>query len=232
MKEYNLLSDYSQTKVTRLVGKGIRTIDHRIIASEREKFFFDGDRNCGYGGLKYDGRWNIVAKKIIKKFNLKNNSKILQIASEKGFLLHEVKKINPKINILGVETSKYAINKTIKPVRKFVKKVKSFSNLDLVNGRFNCVIALGAVYIHTLSDAIQLLKGIQRLSNGKSFITLASYETEKDYWLFKDWTVLGALIYKKEEWKKIMKYAGYKGYYFFTNAKKLNRGGAIFSFLW
>ena len=39
MKEYNLLSDYSKTKVKRFVGKGIRTIEHRIIASERERLF-------------------------------------------------------------------------------------------------------------------------------------------------------------------------------------------------
>ena len=97
MKEYNLLSDYSQTKVKRFVGKGIRNIEHRIIASERGNLFFDGDRNFGYGGLKYDGRWSGVAKKIIKKFDLKDNSKILQIASEKGFLIHEIKKINPKL---------------------------------------------------------------------------------------------------------------------------------------
>ena len=222
MKEYNLLSDYSQTKVKRFVGKGIRNIEHRIIASERGNLFFDGDRNFGYGGLKYDGRWSGVAKKIIKKFDLKDNSKILQLASEKGFLIHEIKKINPKINVLGFETSKYAVSKTIKPVKKLIKKFTSFSDLSLIHSKFDCIIALGVVYIHTLSDAIQLLKNIQRLSKGKSFITLASYETEKDYWLFKDWTVLGSLLYKKEEWKKIMKYAGYKGYYSFTNSKKLN----------
>ena len=222
MKEYNLLSDYSQTKVKRFVGKGIRNIEHRIIASERGNLFFDGDRNFGYGGLKYDGRWSGVAKKIIKKFDLKDNSKILQIASEKGFLIHEIKKINPKINVLGFETSKYAVSKTIKPVKKLIKKFTSFSDLSLIHSKFDCIIALGVVYIHTLSDAIHLLKNIQRLSKGKSFITLASYETEKDYWLFKDWTVIGSLLYKKEEWKKIMKYAGYKGYYSFTNSKKLN----------
>jgi len=222
MKEYNLLSDYSQTKVKRFVGKGIRNIEHRIIASERGNFFFDGDRNFGYGGLKYDGRWSGVAKKIIKKFDLKDNSKILQLASEKGFLIHEIKKINPKINVSGFETSKYAVSKTIKPVKKLIKKFTSFSDLSLIHSKFDCIIALGVVYIHTLSDAIQLLKNIQRLSKGKSFITLASYEAEKDYWLFKDWTVLGCLLYKKKEWKKIMKYAGYKGYYSFTNSKKLN----------
>ena len=222
MKEYNLLSDYSQKKVKRFVGKGIRNIEHRIIASERGNLFFDGDRNFGYGGLKYDGRWSGVAKKIIKKFDLKDNSKILQLASEKGFLIHEIKKINPKINVSGFETSKYAVSKTIKPVKKLIKKFTSFSDLNLIHSKFDCIIALGVVYIHTLSDAIHLLKNIQRLSKGKSFITLASYETEKDYWLFKDWTVLGSLLYKKEEWKKIMKYAGYKGYYSFTNSKKLN----------
>jgi len=221
VKEFNLLSDYSKKKVKRFVGKGIRTIDHRIIASEREKLFFDGDRNCGYGGLKYDERWNGVAKKLIEKFNLKNNSRILQIASEKGFLIYEIQKLNPKINISGVETSNYAISKTIKPVRKFIKKVKTFSEINFIKGKFDCVIALGAVYIHTLNDAIQLLKNIQRLSKGKSFITLASYETEKEYWMFKDWSVLGTLLFKKKEWKKIMKYAGYTGYYSFTNSKKL-----------
>ena len=222
MKEYNLLSDYSQTKLKRFVGKGIRNIEHRIIASERGNLFFDGDRNFGYGGLKYDGRWSGVAKKIIKKFDLKDNSKILQLSSEKGFLIHEIKKINPKINVSGFETSKYAVSKTIKPVKKLIKKFTSFSDLSLIHSKFDCIIALGVVYIHTLSDAIHLLKNIQRLSKGKSFITLASYETEKDYWLFKDWTVIGSLLYKKEEWKKIMKYAGYKGYYSFTNSKKLN----------
>ena len=92
----------AQTKVKRFVGKGIRNIEHRIIASERGNLFFDGDRNFGYGGLKYDGRWSGVAKKIIKKFDLKDNSKILQIASEKGFLIHEIKKINPKINVFRI----------------------------------------------------------------------------------------------------------------------------------
>mgnify|MGYP003686005715 FL=1 len=150
MKEYNLLSDYSKTKVKRFVGRGIRTINHRIIASEREKLFFDGNRNYGYGGLKYDGRWHNVAKKIIKKFNLKDKSKILQVASEKGFLIHEIKKLNSKINVLGVETSKYAINKTIKPVRKFTKKIKTFSDLSSINTKFDCIIALGAVYILSL----------------------------------------------------------------------------------
>ena len=37
-EEFNLLSDYSKTKVKHL-WKGIKTINHRIIASHRDKSF-------------------------------------------------------------------------------------------------------------------------------------------------------------------------------------------------
>ena len=54
-----------------------RTIDHRIVSS-RDKDF-DGDRNYGYGGFKYDGRWKDIAKKVIDRYKLDNTSKILQL---------------------------------------------------------------------------------------------------------------------------------------------------------
>ena len=222
MIEFNLLDNNPTNKVKRYVGRGIRTIDHRILASLREKDFFDGDRNCGYGGYNYDGRWEIVAKKIIKKFKLKNNSRVLHIASEKGFLLHEILKINPNIKVIGLEKSDYAISNTMESVKTSIKKIDNFSDLDSIKIKYDCVIALGVVYIHTLNDAIRLIKNIQRLSLGKSFITLASYKNEIDYWLFKDWTVLGTLIFKKAEWRKILNHCGYTGYYSFTNSEKLN----------
>ena len=103
----------------------------------------------------------------------------------------------------GFETSKYAVSKTIKPVKKLIKKFTSFSDLSLIHSKFDCIIAKGGAKL--IDDkAIQLLKNKLRLSKGKSFITLASYETEKDYWLFKDWTVLGSLLTKQanKEFKK------------------------------
>ena len=56
----------------------------------------------------------------------------------------------------------------------------------------------------------------------KSFITLASYENEEDYWLFKRWTILGSTILKKDEWKKVLESEKYNGDYYFTNSQKLN----------
>ena len=221
MNEFNLLKNYPTKKIKRYVGPGIRTIDHRILASLREKDFFDGDRNCGYGGYSYDGRWQSIAKDIIKKYKLKNGSKVLQISAEKGFLMYELIKQKPKIKVFGLETSNHAVSKSLNHVKKKIKKVENYIDFE-IKGKFDFVIALGVVYTLTLGDVIKCLKIIQKLSHGKSFITLASYNNDKDYWLFKDWTVLGTTLLKKKDWKKVLKYAGYTGDYFFTDAKKLN----------
>jgi hypothetical protein len=52
-------------------------------------------------------------------------------------------------------------------------------------------------------------------------VTLASYRNQDDYFLFKEWTLLGTTILKEEEWIKILQYCKYKGDYFFTNANAL-----------
>ena len=179
MREFNLLDDYPKLSKPRHVGSGLRTIDHRIIASYREKDFFDGNRNYGYGGFKYDGRWQKIAHRIFKHYKLKNNSRILQIGSDKGFLLNDLKDIKPQCTVAGVEVSDYAIMKTLKKVKKYVKK-SNFFELPYRDNYFDFIIAIGPVYSLNLPDAIKCLKEIKRVGKGKSFITLGAYENDKD----------------------------------------------------
>ena len=76
MKEKNLLSKYPQPQMQRVVSEKLRTVEHRIVASKRGQEFFDGNRNCGYGGFTYDGRWKPIASDIISNYNLENNSNV------------------------------------------------------------------------------------------------------------------------------------------------------------
>ena len=59
MREFNLLDEYPKLEKPRFVSNNKKKIINRIIATKRDKNFFDGDRNNGYGGYKYDGRWNL-----------------------------------------------------------------------------------------------------------------------------------------------------------------------------
>ena len=221
MREFDALSGYPEPKQPRLVSQNLRTIQHRIIASYRGKDLYDGDRNYGYGGFHYDGRWLPIAKNMCIEYGLSFHSAVLQIGCDKGFLLNDFQLLQPGIKVRGTEISDYAIENAMESVKKFIQKA-SFIDLPFNNGEFDFVIAIGPVYTLNLGDAIKCLKEIQRVSRGKSFITLGSYTNKEELHLFRDWTLLGTTILHEQEWIEVMKHAGYSGDYKFTGAKSLN----------
>ena len=91
MREFDALSGYPEPKHPRVVSPSQRTIHHRIVASYRDKEFYDGKRDFGYGGFNYDGRWLPIAQNMCKEYGLNNQSSVLQIGCDKGFLLHDLK---------------------------------------------------------------------------------------------------------------------------------------------
>lgn len=221
MREFDVLKGYPEPKEPRLVHPKIRTIHNRIVASYRGKEFYDGDRNNGYGGLRYDGRWAPIARNMAEEYSLNGQSAILQVGSDKGFLLHEFLQLYPVAKVRGAEISDYAIDSTMSSVKSFVRKV-SFTELPFADGEFDFVVAIGPVYSLNLPDAIKCLKEIQRVGRGKSFITLGAHDTEDDFRLFRYWTLLGCTILSKEDWVEVLRHAGYTGDYKFNTAKSLN----------
>ena len=220
MKEFDLLKSY-RTVNKRVFNKNYRTIKNRIIATYKDKQFYDGSRKNGYGGYLDDGRWAKIAQKIFKIYNLKKDAKILQIGCDKGFLLNEINRIFPKSKINGVENSLYPISKAPKKIKKKIKFCE-YAKLPIKKNYFDCVIAIGPVYSLNLRDSIRCLKEINRVGKGKSFITLGSYNNRKDFDLFSSWTLLGSTIMTKNEWRILLKHTKYKGDYKFNTAKSLN----------
>ncbi len=220
MRKYNLFSNYTNKKIKRSANKNYRTIENRIVATYRDKDFFDGDRKNGYGGYVYDGRWKQYAKKIIKRYKLNNRSKILHINSEKGFILNDIQKQLPKIQVFGTESSEYAIKKTMASVKSKIY-LSEPTKLPFKNNYFDFVLAIGVIYALNLTNAIKCLKEINRVSKKNSFINLGSYSTNKDLELFNKWSLLGVTLLKENEWVKVLKHANYKGDYYFTNSKSL-----------
>jgi len=220
MREFDALSGYPEPKEPRLVHPKIRTIQNRIIASYRDKEFYDGDRNNGYGGLIYDGRWAPIAENMIESYALSAQSAILQIGCEKGFLLHEFRQLLPDVKLAGTEISDYPIICAMPSVKGFIQKAP-FTQLPFANREFDFVIAIGAVYSLNLADVVTCLKEIQRVGNGRSFITLGAYETEEDFRLFRYWSLLGCTVLSKQDWIEVLNHAGYTGDYRFNTAQSL-----------
>ena len=71
--------------------------------------YWDGERQFGYGGYKYDGRWRIVAEDMAIRYNLKSGDRILDIGCGKAFLLYEFTQVVPGIEVAGIDISEYGI---------------------------------------------------------------------------------------------------------------------------
>ena len=119
-----------KVNLLRSIPKSNRKVKNRLDKKNKsvikisKKFgakYFVGERNYGYGGYKYDGRWQGVAKDIIKHFSLKKGSKVLDVGCAKGFMLYDLSKLIPGINLCGIDVSEYAISNAISEMKKFVQ---------------------------------------------------------------------------------------------------------------
>ena len=214
------LRSYPTSSATRSIKRGQRSLANRLVAAQRSAAFFDGPRDQGYGGLRYDGRWAGVATDLINDYELPSTANILHVQCEKGFLLHELKSQLPQSNVLGTETSPYAIATAHGFARGHIQEI-SPTHLPFPDDSFNLVVALGVAYTLTLADAVSCMREIQRLAAGDAFITLASYEEEWELDAMREWSLLGNLILREQEWVEVMSSAEYVGTYDLVTARKL-----------
>ncbi len=206
-----------KSKVNRVVT---RKLKNKFIAWELSEQYYDGDRNNGYGGFSYDGRWLNLLPKFIKRYNLNNNSKILDLGCKKGFIMKDLKILLPRAKVYGIEDHLYPI----KNAEKEIKKNIIFSNyykIPFKKNYFDLIIGFSSIYKYNFIDVVKTIKEINRVSKN-SFFTVASYSNKKDKELFDKWTLLGTTILQKKEWKQLFKILNYKGDYYFTTAKSLN----------
>ena len=77
-----------------------RTVINKMYAWELGKEYYDGNRLNGYGGFEYDGRWQKLLPRIIKRYKLTKKSKVLDLGCKKGFLLKDLNILIPGIKML------------------------------------------------------------------------------------------------------------------------------------
>jgi len=114
-----------------------RTVINKMYAWELGKEYYDGNRLNGYGGFKYDGRWQKLLPKIIKKYKLTKKSKVLDLGCKKGFLLKDLNILIPGIKSYGIENHQYALKKAVKCKSKLIKS--EYYNIPFKNKYFDFV---------------------------------------------------------------------------------------------
>jgi ubiquinone/menaquinone biosynthesis C-methylase UbiE len=210
----NLLS--SLPKVTRSISARKKNKSKKIIMESKkfERNYFDGPRKFGYGGYVYDGRWKSVAKRIVKEYNLKKGSKVLDVGCGKGFLVKDL--LDLGIDAYGLDISEYAIKNCENAVIGRIH-LGNAKKLPFKKNSFDFVISINCIHNLNRNNCIIALKEISRVSKSKkSFVQVDSYDTKEEKSIFLNWVLTAVTHYYPNGWLKLFKEARYKGDWFWT----------------
>jgi len=215
-KEIDLLINYPKAKRNVEERGASKSEEDRALARQFGKDFFDGDRKNGYGGFNYLPKfWQPVIPTFQDYWNLDSNSSLLDVGCAKGFMLYDLSSAIPNIKIAGIDISEYAISNAIEEVKPFLSVANAMS-LPFDDNSFDVVISINTVHNLDREECAKALQEIERVSKGKSFITVDAYRNEEEKNRMFAWNLTAKTIMSVEEWKEFFDEIGYTGdYYWF-----------------
>jgi SAM-dependent methyltransferase len=215
MAEVDLLR--SLPKVKRNIQKRKDAKDPAAIAIARQygQAYFDGPRDFGYGGYRYDGRWIPVSRDIVTHFNLRPGMRVLDVGCAKGFLVKDLMEVCPGLEVFGLDISLYALMHC-EPEVVGRLHLGTAEQLPFPDRSFDCVLCINTVHNFPRPRAIKVLQEIERVSGGHAFVQVDSFHTHEQKEIFESWVLTAEFYDYPDGWKKLFQDAGYSGDYYWT----------------
>jgi SAM-dependent methyltransferase len=212
--ELDLMRNYPKSD-NRLESRPAITTEDRNISQLFGREYFDGDRNHGYGGFRYDPKyWTATVSNFALHYALRPDVRILDVGCAKGFMLKDFKKLLPSSDIVGLDISEYAIENADLEVREFLVTGNAM-NLPFEDNSFDLVISINTVHNLERNDCIKALSEIERVSTGNSFVMVDGWRTDIEKKALESWVLTARTVLSADEWIELFQEAGYLGDYAF-----------------
>jgi ubiquinone/menaquinone biosynthesis C-methylase UbiE len=198
--------------IKRMLDDKVRCME---VASTYGFDYWDGNRRYGYGGHRYiPGRWSPVAQSLIKIYGLKAGSKVLDMGCGKGYLLYEMLKIEPGLEIVGIDNSEYAIENSKEEVKSKLIKQSLIEKLNFEDKEFDLVISLATLHNFAIFDLENIFEEINRVGK-KSYIMVESYRNFQELFNLQCWALTCLSFFSAGEWEWLFNKFEYLGDYEF-----------------
>jgi SAM-dependent methyltransferase len=214
-REVNLLDKLPKPKRNVQARGGAKSAEVIAISREYGEMYFDGPREYGYGGYRYDGRWIPVAEDMVKHFGLGAGDRVLDVGCAKGFLVKDLLTVCPGLEVFGVDVSEYALTHCVPDVVGRLH-LGNAVKLPFPDGSFQAVISLNTVHNLERADLVTALREIERLAPGRGFIQVDSYRTPEQRERFLEWVLTAKFHDYPDGWRALFSEAGYTGDYYWT----------------
>jgi len=184
------------------------------VARRYDRDFWDGERRYGYGGYRYDGRWEAVARRLIGHYGLPKNARILDVGCGKGYLLYEFRKLLPECGIAGFDISQYAVDHAKEEVRPelFVGRAQDPYPFD--DKAFDLVVSITTLHNLRIDELKTSLGEIERVGRN-GYVAVESYRDEEELFNLQCWALTCESFFAPREWVWIYDAFGYTGDYEF-----------------
>lgn len=177
--------------------------------------YFDGPREYGYGGYRYDGRWLPVAQDIVAHFNLKSGDRLLDVGCAKGFLVKDLMTVCPGLEAFGLDVSEYALA-NCEPTVVGRLHLGNAIKMPFPDKSFSAVVALNSIHNLSRPEVITALREIERLAPERGFVQVDSYHTASQRENFLRWVLTAQFHDYPDGWFQVFGEARYRGDYYWT----------------
>jgi ubiquinone/menaquinone biosynthesis C-methylase UbiE len=196
-----------------------RVVEHdkakcATVAKRWGEEYWDGPRQYGYGGYRYDGRWLPIAQDMARHFDLQPGNKILDVGCGKAFLLYEFTRAVPGIEIAGLDISAYGIANAKEEARPFLRE-GNCTNLPYPDHSFDLVYSINTLHNLKIDELKAAIREIERVGKDKKWICVESYRNEREKANLLYWQLTCMSFHTPDEWVWLYREWGYTGDYGF-----------------
>ena len=184
------------------------------LAKQWGREYWDGDRRTGYGGMNYDGRWLPVAEAMARHYGLRGGDKVLDVGCGKGFLMHDLSRVVPGLEVHGIDVSDYARMNAKPEVRDRIQGADA-TRLPFEDDTFALVLSINTLHNLECMDMVRALREIQRVSARNSYVCVESWRGEEEKANLLYWQLTCESFFSPRAWEWWFRQAGYEGDYSF-----------------
>jgi ubiquinone/menaquinone biosynthesis C-methylase UbiE len=189
-------------------------VEAMLVAKQYGPEYWDGDRRYGYGGYRYDGRWQAVAERLIATYDLKPDARILDVGCGKAHLLCELQRLLPQAELRGFDISNHGLLDAPEAIRPFLFQHDARAPFPFPDGHFDLVISLGTLHNLRLFELQNALREMSRVGQ-KQYLMVESYRNEQELFNLQCWALTAESFFDDEEWVWLLGHFAFAGDYEF-----------------
>ena len=215
-EQLNLVTSLHQATARDYLGRMTdNKVEAMLKAKEYERDYWDGDRKYGYGGYRYmAGRWKPVAEALIARYNLTNDSRVLDVGCGKAYLLYEIQLLLPGANLVGFDISQHGLGDRHPDFKGRLFTHRAEETYPFADKEFDLVISLATLHNLRLFELKQALSEIERVGRN-AYLMMESYRNELEMFNLECWALTAESLLDEAEWIWIFGEFGYTGDYEF-----------------